>query len=909
MFVRGYAMTKVDELEVFYQLKTNMQALAKVNAAELYGQLKNLPENGRQDSAEAVNLRKEIAAYEKAMENFVDAYLLYAGSNKCGDEIIGNEIKKKLLKAVEFNPSDKQKQAFNLENVRQLKELLSAPELSFLVDKEQGDTLDKLIKSVELLQKTATELAVPDNAGGGIDASGINELMKQASKINLKQKKETSQKKSDTAKLARIKNFIIEEFKLRMAKKTALSPEESHVLQNIENISGAQIYVDGKNQYLRAPVDDKHAAVLLFKTYKNSFVFGNTPEDLAKKSKVMEVYNLLNSSDGIEFVRQEKSESKTSGGLKEKEFNKLVGAGDLSADEAKLTAYQEELKAYNIFLASGKKENAEKLLQKLREKYAFYNQSAKKQKLAAASSDLEKIIKLKAKVLQKSFSDKINALSPREIISLTAPSCGENATENSKRQKFSEFLKVLNGRNGNEVVQNLQRQMIGAMKVDQALWNNISDNYYEKIKVRATDNFYKVLSEQLFSGEKTVKQALDECRATVSKPLAKLILFRSTELYALGNVEVTNLDKMDEIHRELGFRIRRKEFTIDKTNGLKSKPLTAMLRCLADGFKLDFMPPRSNLNAVDRQYLQNNAKKVGQILGEDPNYRPLIGKILDGQETDEKLNAMSPYKKQYKTVGLLACLSKEMDNQAAEDALFSQYTEVPVGSNIELLKKKNFWEKDDYLFVNYMEIFFDKSIALGAKETIETMKTAYGWEEFKKLNTTRSRTIMQEFKENASDPENLAAHLLVKGEWPGKTSVHHNNPLKYAVSSVSPLFYNNGKNLTVTMVWKPWEDDNHKLEHLATLEGIECAAPYLMKEGNRYVRRMQCDLVKGSVICYEKPQIADENGRFRDLIPEETLLMTSSGCLISYPELPSCALEYEKALQNAALGRAGNDGR
>ncbi len=902
-------MTKVDELEVFYQLKINMQALAKVDAQELYERLKDFSESEKQDSVEAVNQRKEIAAYEKAMENFVDAYLLYAENNKCGDEIIGNEIRKKLLKAVEFNPSDKQKQAGSLENIRRLKEMLSAPELAFLADKEQNEALEKLIKSVELSQKTTAELAALDNAGGGIDTSGINELVKQASKINLKQKKETSQKKSDTAKLARIKNFIIEEYKLRMAKKTALSPEENHVLQNIENISGAQIYVDGKNQYLRAPVDDKHAAVLLFKTYKNSFVFGNTPEDLAKKSKVMEVYNLLNSSDGIEFVRQEKSEGKTSGGLKEKDFNKLVGAGDLSGDEAKSAAYQEELKAYNIFLSAGKNDKAEELLQKLREKYAFYNRAAKKQKLAAANSDLEQIIKLKAKILQSSLSDKINALPPREIISLIAPGCGENAAESSKRQKFSGFLMALNGRNGAGVVQSLQSQLVRALKTDHALWNDVSENYYDKIKARATDNFYKVLSEQLFSGEKTVKQALDECRTTVSKPLAKLILFRSTELYALGNVEVAHLEKMDEIHRELGFHIRRKEFTIDKTNGLKSKPLTAMLRCLADGFKLDFTPPRSNLNAVDRQYLQNNAKKAGQILGEDRNYQPLIGKVLEGQETDGKLNVMTPYKKQYKTVGLLACLSKEMDSQAAEDALFSKYVEVPAGSNIELLKKKHSWKKDDFLFVNYMEIFFDKSIALDAKETIEAMKTAYGWDEFKKMNSARSQQIVKEFKENASDPENLAAHLLVKGEWPGKTSVHHNSPLKYAVSSANPLIYNDGKNMAVTMLWNPWEDDSHKLEHLATLEGIECAAPYLMKEGSRYVRRMQCDLVKGAVICYEKPQIADENGRFRDLIPEETLLMTSSGCLVSYPELPACALEYEKSLQKAALGKAGNDGR
>jgi hypothetical protein len=124
--------------------------------------------------------------------------------------------------------------------------------------------------------------------------------------------------------------------------------------------------------------------------------------------------------------------------------------------------------------------------------------------------------------------------------------------------------------------------------------------------------------------------------------------------------------------------------------------------------------------------------------------------------------------------------------------------------------------------------------------------------------------------------------------------VHHIDPLKFAVSSDNPARYNDADNLAITACWNPWEDDKHKIEHLTTLEGVDCAAPYLITDKENYIRRPQVDLREGMEICYEKPQILNSRGQFEDIIPAKTLYASSSGLIITSPELPTIVREHEK---------------
>lgn len=858
-------MPLFEDLEIYGELKRNMQILDRENV-----------QNSDKKDAYA-----ESAEYENALENFLDAYLQYYQKNKQQiPDWVAQDVKSKFLP---LKLSASQNNDLSLQ-VQTLKDLLPSPELSSLQSKPLREDIESFLKNVELERQLDERLSQLSNSQP-VSLTGLEKLIKDANKQASKEKKEVSRQKSEKNKHEKLKNVIVESLRARLEKKADKTEDEQYIAAHLDELVQAEM-VDKKGyKYLRAVFPGNRSFDLRFWNYKNKNGYIFSPDNTKDKSKVTEIYELTEAGETLTFqsaAPQEKKKKNTA--VKDKDLRKLLSVPQLS--EKQEEEFSQELKAYNVYLSSGQQDKAEQLLSLLTEKYNVLGQKEKKEKYQEKKVQLQKLQTQRIAGINKHLNENMEALPVEEIFNLLAPGRGNNKKEESRRRKFNELLNVCSS-DKKSVARNSR---IGiALQKDNALWENVKENYYKDIKRKSGENYYQERVAEIFSGKRTVNQVLSEEKAHLPEDVNKRILLRGIELYALTNDTVDNHEQMNEQLRKIGHRIRFQEFTVAEDRQLKSKPLTAMLRCLADGKELNFSE-QGGLDNRDKKYIQEHYDEFKKKLGKEPNFQSLIGDVIEGKDNNSPL-ALTPYQKRYKTLGLMTALTLIKENKDAENEIFSQATNTPNNTMIEAQKQKMGWNADDYLFKTYLELFFEKDAALLSSEKLPELKEKYKWEEFKSKNQKASQQLSQEFGKNAPNPEKTVARLLVKGEMPGAT-VHHINPLKYAVSSENPGEYNNSDKLAISMQWNAWEDDNHQMEHLTTIEGIDAGNPYLVKTENGYVRRAQCDLRKGDVICYEKPQVL-VGGKFQDFIPEKTLFLSSSGLIIASPEIPEISQNRE----------------
>ncbi len=864
-------MPLFDELEIFYELKHNMQFLNSVNETDL---------------------DKNKAIYEDALENFLDAYLLYGQKNKTGMDWIVGKLKEQLGASLKFK-ADSEKELSS--QVVSLQKLLSSPELSSLQSEKLDKEMNAYLQSVALEHQLDEKLAQLSNLPPA-PLTGLEKLIKEAEKQASKQEKEVSKQKSEKNKYSKLKGVIIDSVQSRLAKKTDKTEDDTYIANHLNEIVRAEMVENKGYKYLRAFFPGDKSVDLRFWGYKGGYVFSN--DKIKDKNKVTEIYQLLEEGESLTFGEEKKTEKKKSSKtITDKAFRKLLSVPELSEQQSK--TLEQERRAYEFYVSSGLEDKAQEVLGMLQEKYTGMSNQQKLKQFQEDKLNLQKIKAQKTKAIEKALADSIQSLPESELLNMFAPARGNNKTEEKRRQNFNRLLQTFSSEKW-PLLHQSRRSLVNLLKEDLSLWENVSENYYKNIKRRAEDNYYKSMTEDLFSGKKSVKEVLAANKANLPPEVTKLILIRSIELHALAKDNVVQKDKMDELSRELGYHIRLKEYPVKKGRQLRSKLITATLRCLADGRKLDLNSEQSGFDARDRKYIQENYAKLKELFGEEPNFQPLVGDVIEGKDRKQSL-ALTPYQKRYKTLGLLAALGMDKKNETVENEVFSQTTNTPNNTMLNVVKHKSGWNMDDCLFGNYVQLCFDREVDMSNKAEVQKLKDVYKWQEFKSKNKKMSEQLAAEFNAKADNPAKLVAGLLVEGKM-SKATIHHNDPLKYAVSSENPNEYNNQDNLAISMQWDAWEDDNHQMEHLTTIEGLDAGNPYLVKTKSGYVRRTQYDLQEGDIICYEKPQVK-VGGKFRDFIPEKTLFLSSTGLTVTSPEIPEVSLSREQPAKKVRFHR------
>lgn len=287
-------------------------------------------------------------------------------------------------------------------------------------------------------------------------------------------------------------------------------------------------------------------------------------------------------------------------------------------------------------------------------------------------------------------------------------------------------------------------------------------------------------------------------------------------------------------------------------------------------------------NSLEKHNLKINLQKINVSTTEKTSeYQGKPGKkvadlILANTQKPQGEAEISPYNRRYMTLGLMYSLGEGLEKND-DSELFKKYMLIYFDkkniSTLDALKFKKEYGWDE---------FKQKNLSL-SKDTYHEIKEIYGWKDFKQNNTKTTKGIYKEIKDNAVDAEALKTGLL-QGIWvdTGISSVHHIVPRRFGICASNPDELNNQQNLAITVQWKPWQEDNHQLEHYFNMSQHDGVLSYLTKENGEYTRKTEAtDL---SAVYYEKPQVK-KDGKWVDLIPSNTLLVTPN-IIVNAPELP-----------------------
>ena len=850
-------MFEVDRLELYEQLKSNMSTLAS--------------------SPQEPDV--------KALENLIDAYIIH--SSQTGKDL--SPLALKLSNAVAQSLSI-QNIVNDSERLTRLGSLIASNKLSFITSELALKNIDAIRQALHFKALLSEQLAALQ-VHNSFNEQALAKLLRAADTIENQQKTAAKQQKHNASRQNTFKTFLAAEVKSRLSKKAQRTPDEEYILQHAELMSEASL--GDKDGTLGIRLSFPNSASLTIRVYTkgSAYLLGMSEQALKNKKLSTDIYKELKTTQSISFAPNTAEDARSAPPiLKDKDFKQLLSIEQLKLSPEQKSALKQELAAYNRFNSTGKADKLEELTSLLRAKYQTLSQSLKQQEVNSQQLDLDKIIKQNTTELQQNFYQGLQKLPADKLLGLIAPASGQNPQAQAERQAFEELIALCRDTKSPSLSK-IRTQVIDAIQQDGRLWTEVSANYYDMIKERAKDTYYLQLSRQLLSEEISLPEALKEISPLLSSGVAKQVLLRSLEVTRLGADKIPDTKVMDKLHNELGFNIRYKQFQVADNNSLRSKPLTLMLRSLADG-KPFSLHGEVKFDARDRLYINKNKDQYRRLLGDDANFESLIGNILDGKEADTSNLALTPYQKAYKTLGLLGAINPQLNTDKMDDLLFSMAYNVQ-GSSLPSLKARHKWNKDDYLFQVFMDVFHE-----GAEfDNISQAKQQYGWDKFKQQNRRLSDKVYEEFSRNAPSVEKLISGLTAKGQWSGEeeTTIHHNDPLKYAIASAAPSRFNVDGHLVVTVQWKPWETDFHKLEHLGTIEGLDSTNPYLISspEGGLQ-RRPQCDLSKGTTIYCEKLQIKNQQGKFEDVIPDNTLLLTSQGAKISYPQVPEVERSQQK---------------
>lgn len=850
-------MFEADRLELYEQLKSNMCTLAS--------------------SPQATDA--------KALENLIDAYIMH--SSQTGKDLspLASKLSASVLKSLSV-----QSAVIDSERLSRLADLLRSSQLSFISADKALKNIDTIRKALDFKEKLAEQISAFQSANG-FNEQALAKLLRSAATIETQQKTAAKQQKQNTTQQNTFKAFLEAEVKSRLSKKAQRTPDEEYILQHAELLSEASLGDKDGTLGIRLSFPNSKSLTLRVYTKGSAYLLGVSEQALKNKKLSTDIYKKLKETQSISFASGAEEGAKTTvKTLKEKDFKQLLGVEELKLDSEQKSALKQELSAYNHLNSAGKADKLAEFTSLLRSKYQALAQSLKQQAINSRLSDLDKIIKQNTTELQHRFQTGLQSLSADKLLGLIAPGSGQNKQAQAERQYFEELMSLC-GEAKTQPLAKIRTQVINAIQQDGRLWTEVSANYYDMIKERAKDPYYLQLSRRLLSDEISLPEALKEISPVLSSGVAKQVLLRSLEVTRLGADKIPDTKVMDKLHNELGFNIRYKQFKVAADNSLRSKPLTVMLRCLADG-KPFSLHGEVKFDARDRLYITKNKDEYRYLLGDDANFEPLVGNVLEGKDVDTSNLALTPYQKAYKTLGLLGAINPQMNTDKMDDLLFSMSHNIQ-SSSLASLKARHKWNRDDFLFQVFMDVFHE-----GASfDNITQAKQQYGWDKFKQQNRRLSDKVCEEFVQHSPFAEKLVSSLTAKGQWSGdeENTMHHNDPLKYAVASASPSQFNVDNRLVVTVQWKPWEPDFHKLEHLGTIEGLDSTNPYLIDapEGGLQ-RRPQCDLRKGTTIYCEKLQVKNPQGKFEDVIPDNTLLLTSQGTKISYPQVPEVSRTQQK---------------
>lgn len=335
-----------------------------------------------------------------------------------------------------------------------------------------------------------------------------------------------------------------------------------------------------------------------------------------------------------------------------------------------------------------------------------------------------------------------------------------------------------------------------------------------------------------------------------------------------------NYDKNSIVYKAMSSALKNdlevREASIAGLKEPSANTINLMNKSLEEyGYRIGLQKIKISDDAKPEEYKGKSGSEIANAL------------LAKAQITGEN-SELTPYKRRYMTLGLMYGLGEG--------------------------KEKN---DDDVLFRQYMQIYFDKK-GFTPIDSI-TLKKEYAWDEFKSANSTLSQKTYKELSENATNQDALKKSLT-EGFWSDAksvSSVHHNMPRRLAFLSSNPDEFNNQPNLAATVQWKAWQDDNHQKEHFFNMSQYDGVLSYLTKQKGDYKRVGQTtDL---SEIYYEKPQVK-KDGKWQDLIPEKTLLVTPN-VVLAEPTLPTAvrtkSLDCFKgvSISDIGVGNVGNGGR
>lgn len=824
-------MTEAEEkLEAMHQMRTSMQIL---------------------DSRDLPQTQKN-----KALENLFDAYPI------CHSEYHSNpsvdELKKSLIDSIALK-TDEENLPQTLQKIQNLKELWNFSYFKpndFLNDPFFSATLEKLSEQITALQQVNNHLEQIDANRIPVDSERITTLLNNASTITSNQKKAANEQNKTNSKQEELKKFIETAF----AKRQKLPLDQVNITKiELQEIDGKPklILTDDKQQTTTVPV--------MFTIKGKKPLFGGNIET---EKNMKPLYTRLQKEKSITFSAPQPTQQ-----VKNEQISTAQDFIDIKNRFTKSQApdLKKETEAYNTLLSHSPKDAAD-LLQKLKDKYAAIAQEQEKEKILQEQEQIKRNIDSGVIVFEKGIKKVFDVLPTNHILALAAPASGQNQDMFQHRQHFAKVTNLLCQPN---TLSTARQKMLTSLRKEETFWKDMNESYYPQIKKVAQDNFYQARAQQMFDGSKKPQEVLEEISVELSPDLAKKVLTRSAIVYGMGDANRTpDPQKTNEILKTFGYRIKLQEVKVESDNKLKSKLVTAIMRCLADGHPLDI----ATFNKYEQSLFRMQKQKLKNTFGKDKNYENLIDCVINDKPAQKPI-APTAYQKHNIEIGLLAALSPEFTNQI-------DFSEKIRRSLPETEQKQ--WNLDNYLFIKYMDLYFQQNISPTNNDLIEKLKKCYDWEGFKTKNKLASTQIYQDFTEINQPTETIIYNALMEGKVKGEQ--HHDNPLKYAPFSNDPLSYNN--TLVASVQHELWQENPHQLHHLGTIEGTDMIPPYCIKTPNGYNRKPQCDLQKGDIVYYESLQILDKNGQYRDLIPEDAFYLSSSGCCISKPHLTQKALDF-----------------
>ena len=296
----------------------------------------------------------ETDSYENALENFLDAYLLYYQNNQSPNlNKQTDSLKEELIKQLTFSAADN-----NLaKQITDLQKLLSSSELAFLSNDNLQTQIKDLLQSLEMESRLDQKLTQISETDEIIPAEEIKQLIIKAEKQSTQEKNKKNQSKKEKSQLDGYKSTIIKSLGSRLENlrsKRELTVDEQYIYNNLADIAQAQLIQNDKGKTcLRAVFAGDRHYDLAFLTYKNKHVFSlnDTPTETEK------LYKFLADKE-LSFQEEALPEEKTA--TKEKSLRQELSLPKL--DPQQKADFDKEQKAYKIYCSLGQTQNAKQLL-------------------------------------------------------------------------------------------------------------------------------------------------------------------------------------------------------------------------------------------------------------------------------------------------------------------------------------------------------------------------------------------------------------------------------------------------------------------------------------------------------------------------------------------------------------------